>query len=101
MNSYKIQQEFKRLLKMGLNEDMAMIVAHAQFGEVDEVFDRIHILRQEQEELQKCIQNMVPFHENKPFDLDEFEDEKLVKIKKEPINIDDQQDKKPDLQHQL
>ncbi len=99
--SYKVEQEFNKLLAMGIPEKMAKICACAKYGQEQEARDEMAYLIEEQETIKEQLANFVPFHENKPIVEEDCEDEKPVKKIKIPNNIDDQQDKKPDLQHQL
>ena len=86
MTDYKINQDIRNLLKMGLPEDMATIVAYANNGKSEEVQHLVCTIEQEHDLLKKELQNFVPFHE----------------INNTVINIDesDKKDEKSDLQHQ-
>jgi hypothetical protein len=82
MTDYKIKQDLKNLLKMGLPEDMAMIVAHANNGKpedvqyiADQMSDEHHLILEE-----LCKNNFVPFSESlKIVDLEDESDEKPVR----------------------
>ena len=64
MTDYKINQDIRNLLKMGLPEDMATIVAYANNGKSEEVQHLVCTIEQEHDLLKKELQNFVPFHEN-------------------------------------
>ena len=82
MTEYKIQNDIKNLIKMGLSYDMANLVAHANNGRSQ---DAQHCMVDEQELLRMELQNFVPINE----------------INSTLINIDDtsKENEKSDLQH--
>jgi anti-sigma regulatory factor (Ser/Thr protein kinase) len=63
---FKINTEIKRLLKMGLPEDMAFIVAHANNGKAEEVQGYINLIEQEQKIIKDELKNFVPLEQSKP-----------------------------------
>jgi anti-sigma regulatory factor (Ser/Thr protein kinase) len=61
---FKINTEIKRLLKMGLPEDMAFIVAHANNGKAEEVQGYISLIEQEQKIIKDELKTFVPLEQN-------------------------------------
>lgn len=61
---FKINNEIKQLVKMGLPEDMAFIVAHANNGKAEEVQGYINLIEQEQQLIKEELKNFVPLQEN-------------------------------------
>ncbi len=86
MSNYKVEQEIRKLLKMGFPEDYARVVAHVNLGDVKGALDEIEFMNDEQKTISEEIVNLVPFHEN---------------ISKPIIIEDDQQDSKSDIQYKL
>ncbi len=72
---FKIDCEVKRLVKMGLSEDMASIIACGNFGVPEHVDYQLEKMRQENELLQQELKKFVPFSidestiENKKSDI--------------------------------
>jgi hypothetical protein len=66
MSQTKIKNDIKNLLKMGLPEEMAYIVAYSNNGKPEEASDYFDLVKDEQELIMKEIQNcgFVPFENN-------------------------------------
>ena len=107
MTDYKINLEIQKLLKMGIHEDMAHVIAYANAGRFDDARKVIDQMGEEQDLISDELRNFVPF--GIPIRADDSDtgddecDEKLVKIKNKVVIIDDsnKQDQESDLQHQL
>lgn len=83
--SYKVEQEFNKLLAMGIPEKMAKICACVKYGQEQEAKDEMAYLIEEQETIKEQLNNFVPFHENKPIVEEDCEDEKPIKKIKIPV----------------
>ena len=109
MTDFKINQDIQNLLKMGLPEDMAQVVAFANNGKPEAVEDIVSMMAQEHELMMKELENFVPFDKKDDYiymsETSDEEDEKPVKRRKNnsPVsNIDesDKENQESDLQHQ-
>ena len=61
MTEYKIKKDIEMYLKMGLNNQYAVIVACVQNGVPDKAKEYLLEINEEQTELKKTIEDMVPF----------------------------------------
>lgn len=85
---YKINCEIQRLIKMGLKEDLAIVVAHANNGQDEQVAHYIELMKQENNVLLEELNKFVPFS--------------IEKTTGEVINANTtDENKEPDIQHQL
>jgi hypothetical protein len=86
MSNYKVEQEIRKLLKMGFPEDYARVVGHANLGDVKGALSEIELMSDEQKAISEEIVNLVPFHEI-------YNQSNIIE--------DDIKDKKPDIQYKL
>lgn len=75
---FKINQEIKHLLKMGLPEDMAFIVAHANNGKSEEVGTYITLIEQEQQMIKDELKNFAPLQKNIYIDVNKANDKNEI-----------------------
>ena len=96
MSEYKIQNDIKNLIKMGLSYDMANLVAHANNGRSQDAQHVVNCMVDEQELLGMELQNFTPFPKNEFIVLSS-----QINLNNNAINIDDtsKENEKSDLQH--
>jgi hypothetical protein len=63
MSDFKIDMEIKQLIKMGVPDDMAFVIAHINNGKADEVEHVLDKYKQEQQMIKEQLSNFVPLAE--------------------------------------
>jgi hypothetical protein len=58
----KIKREIDSLMKMNIPETMAMMIAYKKYDKLDELNSIIETVIEEQKEIEKEIENFVPFN---------------------------------------
>ena len=60
MSKFKINQELQQLIKLGVPEDMALVVACANHKNPNEASDAIEMLKDEQQIIIEQLNNFIP-----------------------------------------
>lgn len=63
MTDFKIDLEIKQLIKMGVPEDMAYVIAHINNGKIDEVQHLLDRYKEEQQLIKEEMKDFVPLGE--------------------------------------
>jgi hypothetical protein len=61
MSDFKMKQEIKNLMKMGINEEMAILVAATKYGNLDLASEIVSGIADENEALKEALQDFRPF----------------------------------------
>jgi hypothetical protein len=64
MSDFKIDMEIKQLVKMGVPDDMAFVIAHINNGKADEIQPMLEKYKQEQQMIKEELNKFVPFEQN-------------------------------------
>ena len=92
----KLEAELKVLKKMGLPDDIAMVVACAKFGKTDMLEYQLEEIKETQDELASVIKDLVPLEKT----LQESTNIEIkVEEKKSSDSIEDDKDNKQTIQH--
>jgi hypothetical protein len=61
MSDFKMKQEIKNLMKMGISEDMATLVVATKYGNLDLASEIVGGIADENEALKEALQDFRPF----------------------------------------
>ena len=73
----KIKREIENLMKMNIPETMAMMIVYKKYDKLDELNSIIETVIEEQKEIEKEIENFVPF--NSPEHQEPLKCQELIK----------------------
>ena len=82
MSDFKMKQEIKNLVKMGINEEMATLVAAAKYGNIELASEIVSSIADENQALMESLEEFKPYQ---PEDttgsiLTKSEDENTIEI---------------------
>lgn len=61
MSDFKMKQEIKNLIKMGISEDMATLIAATKYGNLDLASDIVASFSEENQAIMQELQNFKPY----------------------------------------
>ena len=61
MSDFKMKQEIKNLIKMGINEEMATLVVATKYGNLELASEIVNSIADENEALKEALQDFKPY----------------------------------------
>lgn len=61
MSDFKMKQEIKNLIKMGINEDMATLIAATKYGNLDLASEIVSGISEENQAIMESLEDFRPF----------------------------------------
>lgn len=82
MSDFKMKQEIKNLVKMGINEEMATLVAAAKYGNIELASDIVSSIADENQALMESLEEFKPYQpeDTTGMIITKLEDEHTIEI---------------------
>lgn len=82
MSDFKMKQEIKNLVKMGINEEMATLVAAAKYGNIELASEIVSSISDENQALMEALEEFKPYQpeDTTGIILTKSEDENTIEI---------------------